>query len=569
MIATGVGFREVLDAICLLFEAQDSDVRASVVLVENAATLHFGAAPNISPEYGVMLEGSPIGPHNGTCGTAAYFKRRIITEDIASDPVWGPYAEVPLRFGLHACFSTPVLAHDGEVLGSFGIYFLTRRQPDPGQLELADRAAHLASIALERRRAETRLSQLHEQLEQRIEHRTRALERVVAELSRAREAAESASAAKSAFLANMSHEIRTPMNAILGFAQLLADDRDLTNAQSEKLDAIQRSGEHLLSVIDDVLQMAKIESGRLSVLAHPFALSRVLTDVERMFRMQAAHKGLCLAVGADSDVPRHLVSDQAKLRQILINLVGNAIKFSTRGAVVVEVSARELSSEHARLCFSVRDNGPGIAVAAQAELFQPFVQLGQENERASGTGLGLAISKRLVELLGGQIGVESQLGHGSTFWFELPLSYAAEPPAAAAPEHARDQVEPRAGAPLKLMIVDDQALNRRVLSELLAPFGFVVLEAADGSEALSLFVQHRPDLVLMDLRMPVMDGYEAMRRIRQSAGGESVRIVAVTASAFDEDLAQIRESGADDVLRKPYRKDALVQVIEAQRAKLP
>jgi signal transduction histidine kinase/ActR/RegA family two-component response regulator len=575
MIATGIGWREVLDAICRLFEAQNGDVRASIVLVENFATLRPGAAPSIAHEYGVMLDGAPIGPKNGTCGTAAYLKKRVITQDIASDPIWGPYAHVPMSFGLRACFSTPVIAHDGEVLGSFGIYFLVPMLPDQEQLDLADRAAHLASIALERRRSELRLGKLHEELEQRIEQRTHALECAVAELSSAREAAEAASAAKSSFLANMSHEIRTPMNAILGFAQLLADDRELSPAQAEKLDAIQRSGEHLLSVIDDVLQMSKIESGRSSVQAQPCELRQVLSDVERMFRIQAQSKGLLLLVGADAEVPVHVLSDRAKLRQVLINLVGNAIKFSERGSVLVEVSASALAPGRALLRFSVRDTGVGIAPEAQGSLFQPFVQLAQPGERTAGTGLGLAISKRLVELLGGQIGLESQPGVGSRFWFELPLECSAEsaaapatfcspadPPASSAPSPAMS----RERAPLRLMIVDDHKLNRQVLGELLAPFGFALLEAADGSEAVNLFAQHKPELVLMDMRMPVMDGYEAMRRIRATPGGAQARIVAVTASAFEDDLRAIQQSGADDVLRKPYRKEALLRIVEAQRA---
>jgi signal transduction histidine kinase/CheY-like chemotaxis protein len=566
MIATGGGWSEVLDAICRLFEAQNPDVRASILLVDSCATLHLGAAPSIAAEYGTALDGSPIGPSNGTCGTAAYTKKRVITEDIATDAIWGPYAHVPLRFGLRACFSTPVLAHDGEVLGSFGIYFLVPRLPDPEQLELADRAAHLASIALERRRSELRLTELHEELEWRIEQRTEALERAVAQLSRAREAAETASAAKSAFLANMSHEIRTPMNAILGFAQVLADDVSLSSAQTEKLGAIQRSGEHLLSVIDDVLEMSKIESGRLSVLVHPLELSQVLTDVERMFRLQAQNKGIALAVGADSGVPRRVVSDQAKLRQVLINLVGNAIKFTEQGSVIVEVSASELTAERARLHFMVRDTGPGIAAEAQGALFQPFVQLGHAAQRSSGTGLGLAISKRLVELLGGKIGLESQLGAGSTFAFELPMERAPEPLVAPAP--GAREVRLRRPEALQLLIVDDHDLNRQVLAELLEPLGFRVLEAADGNEALRLFALHKPKLVLMDLRMPGMDGYEAMRRIRESPGGEQVRIVAVTASAFDDDLPEIRQSGADDVLRKPFRKDALIRIVESQLARL-
>jgi signal transduction histidine kinase/ActR/RegA family two-component response regulator len=568
MIATGVGYQPTLDAICRLFEDQNPDVRASILRVENFATVHPGASPSLPPEYAALLDGAPIGMNEGSCGTAAFTKKRVIVEDIASDPIWAAYAPLALQFGLRACFSTPILAADGEVLGTFGIYFLAPQLPVHEQLELADRAANLASIALERRRAELHMQKLHDDLEMRIDQRTKALADAVQELSCAREIAETASAAKSAFLANMSHEIRTPMNAILGFAQLLAEDTNLSLPQTEKLAAIQRSGEHLLSVIDDVLEMSKIESGRLSMLPHPFALADVLTDVERMFRLQAHSKGLALIVGAASDVPDQVVSDQAKLRQVLINLVGNAIKFTQQGAVSVAVSASQVTGTGARLRFVVTDTGPGISEYAQAVLFQPFIQAGHPAQRAGGTGLGLAISKRLVELLGGSISVASQLGQGSAFSFELGLERAREPldtlrrqPSAETAVLGRTDI--------RALIVDDHDLNRRVLVELLSPLALQVLEAANGAEAFRLFEQHQPQLVLMDLRMPVMDGYEAIRRIRASAGGRSVRIVAVTASAFDDDLPEIRGSGADDVLRKPFRKAALFRVVDDQLAQLP
>ena len=564
MIATGAPWQPVLHEICRLFEAQHDDVRASIMLARDGLTLHPGAAPRLPAEYAAaFVNGAPIGMNQGSCGTAAHLKQRVIVEDIMTDPIWAAYAGLVKRFGLRACFSTPIIAHDGEVLGTFGIYFLTPRRPEPAQLALADRATNLALIALDRRRTDLRLATLHEQLEQRIQQRTEALERVVSELECARRAAERANAAKSAFLANMSHEIRTPMSAILGSAQLLADGGSLNAAQSESVATILSSGEHLLSMIDDVLEMAKIESGRVGVSLQAFELQTLLCDVERMFRLQASTKQLEFAVRAHDALPRTISTDPAKLRQVLINLVGNALKFTHAGSVSVHVSGTSVSTERVTLRVAVTDTGPGIHLQAQSELFQPFVQLPQSGEQARGTGLGLAISKRLVELLGGHIGLESIQGHGSTFWFELPVDVVSDPSAT----HPLDK--PRAmpdHGGCEILVVDDHDPNRRVLIELLRPLGMRVREATNGAEALIQFEQYRPKLVLMDMRMPVMDGYEAMRRIRLSESGDEARIVAITAGALDEDIPEIRQSGADDVLHKPYRHEALLEMIAAQLA---
>ena len=563
MIATGVALPQVLAAIALLFEEQAEGVRASILRIENGAVMRPGAAPSLPPEYLEEIDGLPIGMNMGSCGTAAFLKKRVIVEDIDSDPLWAACKTGVLSMGLRACWSTPILDRDGVVLGTFGIYYIESRRPSQEELDLADHALHLASIALERQRADERIRLMHEQLEELIRMRTQQLERAIGELVEAREAAEAASAAKSTFLANVSHEIRTPLNAVLGFAQLLAGAADLSPTHAENVRAIQSGGEHLLSLINGVLEMSKIESGHLSVSQGEFSPRKLLSDLERMFRLPAQQKQLELVISIADDLPASVVSDEGKLRQVLINLVGNALKFTSAGRVEIRAWAEPPGAQpELRLWFEVEDSGPGIPEQVRSEIFEPFVQAGTSEQRAGGTGLGLAISKRFVERLGGRIGVQSCVGMGSTFRFDVLAQRTsdarAEQPRTQRPLPA--QPAPRSGP---ILVVDDSELNRRLMREILEPLGFEVIEAENGRDAVTLYTAHTPALVLMDMRMPVMDGHEAMRRIRAEHGAQG-RIVAVTASVFEEEVPEIMASGADDVLRKPFRNDTLLSIVERQ-----
>jgi signal transduction histidine kinase len=563
MIATGVALPRVLDAIALLFEEQADAVRASILRIENGAVMRPGAAPSLPAAYLEEIDGLPIGMNMGSCGTAAYLKQRVVVEDIETDPLWAGCKTGALSMGLRACWSTPILGRDGVVLGTFGIYYIERRRPSQDELELAEHALHLASIALERQRADERIRLMHEQLEELIHMRTQQLERAIGELIEAREAAEAASAAKSSFLANVSHEIRTPLNAVLGFAQLLAGASDLSPAHTDNVRAIQSGGEHLLSLINGVLEMSKIESGHLSVSPNEFSPRKLLSDLERMFRLPAQQKQLELVIDLAEGVPASVVTDEGKLRQVLINLVGNALKFTAVGKVEIRAfTDAPGAQDELRLWFEVEDSGPGIPEQVRAEIFEPFVQAGTNEQRAGGTGLGLAISKRFVERLGGRIGVQSCVGVGSTFRFDVLVQRADD---AKAHEALPGALPPAQAAVLSgpILVVDDSELNRRLMREILEPLGFRVIEAENGRDALTLYAAYAPPLVLMDMRMPVMDGHEAMRRIRAEHGAES-RIIAVTASVFEEEVPEIMASGADAVLRKPFRNEALLSIVEGQ-----
>ena len=372
-----------------------------------------------------------------------------------------------------------------------------------------------------------------------------------------------ANRAKSVFLANMSHEIRTPMNAILGFSQLMLRDQDLTPRQCQYLGTINRSGEHLLALINDILEMSKIEAGRTTLNPTTFDLPGLLKDLEMMFRVRTDEKKLSFSVEMIGDVPRYIVTDINKLRQVFINVLGNAVKFTEQGGIALRVRADREGGTGPVLRVEIEDTGPGISPDDQDKLFRHFEQTKTGQQAGTGTGLGLAISREFVRLMGGDITVNSRVGKGSAFVIHLPLK-EGEAQAVQAKDTPRQVLRLQPGqATCRVLIADDIEDNRQLLAQLLAPVGFEIRLATNGAEAVQEFEEWRPRLILMDFRMPVMDGREAIARIRTMAGGEDPKIIAVTASAMDENRQELMEIGADDFLSKPFREAELFQKIHA------
>ncbi|GBC79582.1 Autoinducer 2 sensor kinase/phosphatase LuxQ [bacterium HR09] len=382
----------------------------------------------------------------------------------------------------------------------------------------------------------------------------------------ARLAAEKASQQKSIFLSQMSHEIRTPMNSILGFAQILEHDPSLSPAQRQQVHTITRSGQHLLRLINDILELSRIEAGHVLLKPTVFHLGDLLEEVHAVFRSRAEAKGLRLLFEQDEGLPSWLLADDAKIRQVLVNLLDNAVKFTTEGGVSLRVHCEPAPVPSAdgaqllQLVFEVEDSGPGIASEDLQRIFEPFDQ-SEAGIRVGGTGLGLAICRKLVEIMGGTLTVESTVGKGSCFRFTAPVEVVEGPPETAALEPTRVVGLKPGNGSWRILVVDDMEDNRELLRALLEPVGFEVREASNGSEALAVFEEWKPHVVLLDIRMPVMDGYEALRRLRATEAGRHTPIIAITASAFREAEKKALASGFSGYLRKPFRAEELYQLL--------
>ncbi len=406
------------------------------------------------------------------------------------------------------------------------------------------------------------------ELENKVEERTSQLEASVQKTEIALSRAEEANEAKSRFLANMSHELRTPLNAILGFTQLMSRDVSLSSGNKESLNIINRSGEHLLKLINDILEMSKIEADRITLEESEFDFFLMLKSIEEMLQLKAKFKNLKLTFTRDASVPQFIKADEGKVRQILINILGNAIKFTDKGHVNLKVKLEKkqqqdldsLFSDMYFICCEIEDTGSGIEEENLDKLFTPFEQTKSGRSCQEGTGLGLSICKKFIELMGGEISAQSTVGEGTIFSFKILVTLAVAN--AVQSNRYRKVMSLAPNHPsYRILAVDDRPESRFLLRKMLSNVGFEVNEAGNGQEAIDLWKSWQPHLIFMDMQMPVIDGYEATKQIKSHPKGEETVIIALTASAFEEERISILSAGCNDFMRKPFYEGELFDKI--------
>ncbi|MBD1938262.1 hybrid sensor histidine kinase/response regulator [Microcoleus sp. FACHB-68] len=561
---------------------ENAGAQTGCFIVEKAGKLVIEAQGTVESEDVTVLQAMPVSS-NETLPTSIinYVARtveNVVLNNASAEGTFTKDAYI-IKNQPKSVLCTPLI-HQGKLSGILYLENnLTTGAFTKERLEVLKLLSVQAAISIENARlytdleaANATLEAVNATLEAKVQERTQELQEKNIYLQKAERAAQSASRAKSEFLANMSHELRTPLNGILGYAQILKRDKKLSESYQHSVNIIYQCGDHLLNVINDILDLSKIEAQKMEISAKEFRFPEFLEGIVEICRLRAEQKGISLIYEPLTQLPTGIRADEKRLRQVLINLLGNAVKFTEVGGITFKVGVMPAGEElpHSsnsnsqslpvKIRFQVEDTGVGMSPEQLEEIFLPFHQVGEHNRKAEGTGLGLAISRQLVEMMGGEIQVQSCAGKGSIFFFDLDLQKVSK-----MENHLRfdeQTIIGFKGDKRKLLVVDDKWENRSILAGLLQPLGFEIAEATNGHECLEKTMQFQPDLILTDLVMPVMDGFEATRRIRKSPELAKIIVIATSASVFDFEQQKSWDAGCDDFLLKPIRSEELLEKLQ-------
>ena len=553
-IIRGRVLEETLKEIILHAETILPNSLCSILLKdESGKTLVHGMAPSLPDFYNEAIEGIEIGMGMGSCGEAAFTGYRVIASDIKHHPNWDKFKELAEKAKLNACWSEPFSSSSGAVLGTFAIYFHDAREPNEHDLNILNELAQFAAIAIERDKSQTALLN-------------------------AKEEAENANLAKSQFLSSMSHELRTPMNAIMGFSQLLnmTNTQPLTEAQEKNVNEIMVAGKHLMSLINEVLDLAKIESGHIDLSISKVNLNKVIVESLHLINPLAQKRGIEISLEKEgSKIDMDTLTrqsefawiDETRFKQIVLNLMSNAVKYNKEnGKILLSCTMKDNNAFR----FSVTDTGKGLSSEQQHDLFTAFNRLGLEHTDIEGTGIGLVITKKIVELMGGCIGLDSEIGVGSTFWFELPIKQQEPNHQAIIKNDSELNSSNSMETDMKdleqkksVLYIEDNPANLRLVEQILSTLqNLHMWSAPEPLLGLELAKEHLPDLILLDINLPGMDGYEVLKNLRDTKSTKNIPVIAISANAMPKDIIRGEEAGFDGYVTKPVNVKELLETVE-------